>query len=153
MRWSENWVGRWALPALLLVCGPAFAIPQVSGPIDIGPSWGQTDGAGTSLYTTIVNRGVLGDRLARGHCSGFGDASLTGLDSASQGANPDEQGVFIPPGATVRLAPSGPHQALTDARHAIPPGARIVCTLDFVHSGQRIVVFRVGQPGMAVNEP
>ena len=153
MRSSDVRAVLWALPALLIACGPAYAISQVPGPIDIGPSWGQTSGSGTSLYTTIVNRGVLADRLARARCSGFGDVTLTGLDRSDQGDNPDQRGVLIPPGATVDLASNGPHFALTDARQPVASGALIPCTLDFVHSGQRIVVFRLGQPGTPVAEP
>ena len=133
---------------------PADALSQVPGPIEIGPSWAKLDGDGSaSLYTTIVNHGVLADRLRGAACSGFGDAALTGLDGATQGSGPDEQGVLIEPGATARLAPSDAHLQLSHTGQAAAPGALIGCTLTFVHTGQRLVIFRVGPPGPASTAP
>ncbi len=144
--------------AVLLVSAAApsaRALSQVPGPIEIGPSWGTVDPAShaASLYTTIINRGVLTDRLTGGTCSGFGDATLAVLDAATQGNSPDEKGVLIPPGGTAKLEPAAAHLALSNADRASGPGALVSCTLDFVHSGQRIVIFRMGQPGPAIQEP
>ena len=153
MRSSDQRPALWAFAAAVLAAGPALALSQVPGPIEIGPSWGRVDSNGATLYTTIINRGVLADRLTGGTCSGFGEAALAGLDPSTQGTLADEKGVFIPPGKTVGLDPSGARLALSAARHAVEDGALIPCTLDFVHSGQRIVVFRVGQPESAATEP
>ncbi len=143
----------WAL-LLTLPTAPAHALSQVPGPIEIGPSWGQLEpDHSASLYTTIVNHGVLADRLTGGACSGFGNATLAGLDQATQGDAAQEKGVLVGPGATARLQPHFAHLALADADRATDPGALISCTLSFVHSGQRIVIFRMAAPGPATPEP
>ena len=151
---SSDRLSRWALPILLMTGGPAAAITQVPGPIEIGPSWGKVEGNGRiDLYTRIANQGVLADRLVGGSCSGFGSTSLAGLNPQTQANQPDEKGVFIPPGRTVTLTPDGPYLAVTDAQDPVKDGALVPCTLDFVHSGQRIVIFRIGPPEPAVDEP
>jgi copper(I)-binding protein len=141
--------------ALLARTPGAHAIAQVPGPIEIGPSWGRIDPQGglDALYTTIVNHGVLADRLSGGSCPGYGNVSLTGLDPATQGDAAQEKGLLLAPGATATLAPNGPHIALGDDHHKAAQGALISCTLSFVHSGQRLVVFRIGDPDPAVQEP
>ena len=154
---------RWRLAALsgcvasllALTVVPSYGLTQVPGPIRIGPSWAQGDQNDHSarLYTTIVNRGVLADRLSGGACPGFGNLALVGVDPATEGNRPQDQGVFLPPGSTEKLAPSGPHFALTDATRPMSDGQLIPCSLSFVHSGQRIVVFAIGAPTPRTFEP
>ena len=150
------------LAATLFAClaaTPALAITQVPGPIEIGPSWGRVDAANhaASLYTTMVNHGVLTDRLTGGTCFGFGGVTLSDLDQATQGGDPDAKGVLLAPGATATLKPDAAHLDLSNAdantSNALADGALVSCTLDFVHSGQRLVVFRIGAPEPATAEP
>jgi copper(I)-binding protein len=142
-----------------LAATPALAITQVPGPIEIGPSWGRADTADhtATLFTTLVNHGVLADRLTGGTCFGFGGVTLSGLDRTTQGDNQDAKGVLLAPGATATLGPDAAHLALSDAdantAQALADGDLVSCTLDFVHSGQRLVVFRIGAPEPATLEP
>ena len=146
---------RWRLPALSACAIPLLALTQVPGPIRIGPSWAQGDenDHSAALYTTIINRGVLADRLSGGACPGFGNLALVGVDPATEGNRPQDQGVLLAPGATATLAPAGPHFTLTDATRPMSAGQLIPCALSFVHSGQRIVVFSIGAPGPRTLEP
>ena len=145
--------------AAVLAASPAIALTQVPGPIEIGPSWGSADSAGhtATLYTTVVNHGVLTDRLTGGSCYGFGQVTLSGLDASTQGDNPDTRGVLIGPGATATLKPDAARFVLSNAdanaANALAPGDLVSCTLDFVHSGQRLVIFRLGAPESATTEP
>ena len=141
--------------ALLAGVIPLLALTQVPGPIRIGPSWATADPNNRSagLYTTIINRGVLADRLSGGACPGFGHLALVGVARATEGDRPQDQGVLLAPGATATLAPSGPHFSLTDTTRPLPNGQLIPCSLSFVHSGQRIVVFAIGGPGPQTFEP
>ena len=134
---------------------PLLALTQVPGPIRIGPSWGQSDenDHSASLYTTVINRGVLADRLAGGACPGFGQVSLVGLDAATQGSRPQDRGVFLAPGASATLSANGPHLTIANAQRSVADGSLIACTLDFVHSGQRIVVFAIGPEPGRTDEP
>lgn len=134
---------------------PLMALTQVPGPIVIGPSWGSLgdDGRSGALYTTIVNRGVLPDRLAGIACPGYGDVSEADLPPSTQGARPQDKGVLIPRGGKAVLGPEGAHIALSNIRTPLHDGALVPCTLSFVRSGERLVVFTIGQPGPAVDEP
>lgn len=147
---------RVARAVLAIVAGiPLAALTQVPGPLRIGPSWGTLDGANhsASLFTTVINRGVLFDRLAGGSCPGYGDASLAGLDPATQGNRPQDRGLGLPPGTTAQLSPNGPHMVLANAPASLAAGALVPCTLDFVHSGQRIVIFTIGAAPPRTDEP
>ncbi len=134
---------------------PSHALTQVPGPIRIGPSWaqGNENDRSAGLYTTIINRGVLPDRLSGGACPGYGHVALVGVDPSTEGSRPQDKGVFLPPGSTETLRPSGPHFALTDATRPMSTGQLIPCALSFVHSGQRLVVFAVGAAEPQTFEP
>lgn len=142
----------------LLVVAAAFplmAISQVPGPIEVGPSWGSvgSDGRSASLFTTISNHGVLADRLAGIDCPGWGRVATEGLDPATQGDRPQDKGVLVPQGGRAVLAPGGAHVTLADAPRPIGNGTLVACTLHFIRSGERLVVFTIGAPGPAVVEP
>ena len=148
-----NWHKRWLL--LPLAAFPLLGLSQVAGPIEIGPSWGSaaSDGRSASLFTTVINHGVLADRLAGVSCPGYGTVSETGIDPATEGTAPTDRGVLIPRGGRAVLDPSGAHVALSDLPRPIADGALVPCTLHFVRTGERVVVFTIGAPGAATDEP
>ena len=152
MRWSDPVGAAVGLGICLAAASPAWAIAQVPGPIEIGPSWGRSAPAGgKARYPTIINHGGRAARLTGGRCAGFGDATLAGLDAATQGGSEDDRGLLIGPGSTAILSPNGAHLALGSASRT---GTTLIsCTLSFVQSGQRLVIFRLGKPGTAVLEP
>ncbi len=148
MGWHRRWL---LLPAALATTGLA----QVAGPIEIGPSWGTAgpNGQSASLFTTLINHGVLPDRLAGVSCPGYGTVSETGVNPATEGPGPNDHGVLVPRGGRTAMAPDGPHLALADLPHPIHDGALVPCTLRFVRTGERVIVFTIGAPGPATSEP
>lgn len=143
-------------PLAALVAAPwLLALSQVPGPIDVGPSWAAADDRAHSgsLYVRLANRGVLTDRLTAAHCPAFGHVELAGLDPATQGDKGAEQGVLLAPGSIVTLDAGGPHFVGTDATRPLQAGGLISCTLSFVRSGERIVVFGIGPEGRVTDEP
>jgi copper(I)-binding protein len=59
-------------------------------------------------------------------------------------------GLTIPPGATVRLAPSGYHLMLTELKQPLKQGETVTMTLKFAKAGDVVVPFAVlgvGAPG------
>ena len=144
---------RWLL--LPVAAFPLMALNQVAGPIEIGPSWGRAaaDGRSAALFTTVVNHGVLPDRLTRVSCPGFGTVSEAGVDPATEGPGPNDRGVLVPRGGRAVLTPDGAHVALDRLPQPIADGALIPCTLHFVRTGERVVVFTIGAPGIATDEP
>ena len=147
-----GWHRRWLLvPAALVTAGLA----QVAGPIEIGPSWGTAgpDGRSAALFTTMVNHGVLPDRLAAVSCPSYGTVSETGIDPATEGPGPNDHGVLVPRGGRAVMASDGPHLALSNLQRPIHDGALVPCTLHFVRTGERVIVFTIGAPGLATSEP
>ena len=148
----RTWLARMSLlPATCALMGVA----QVAGPIEIGPSWGRAgdDGRSAALFTTMINHGVLPDRLAGVSCPGYGDVTEAGIDPATEGPRPQDKGVLVPRGGRAVLSPNGAHIALSDLPRPVHDGALVPCALHFVRSGERVVVFTIGAPGPAINEP
>ncbi len=106
-----------------------------------------------ALYTTVVNFGVLPDRLSGGRCPGYGDLSLTDLSPATQGDRPQDKGLLVPAGATASLGPQGAHLTLAAGSRPVDDGTIISCVVRFVHSGERIVVFTLGPAAPSTSEP
>lgn len=134
---------------------PLLGLAQVAGPIEIGPSWGRagTDGRSAALFTTVINHGVLPDRLAGVSCPGYGPVAEEGVDPATEGPRPQDHGVLVPQGGRAVLGPDGARITLSDVPRPVADGALVPCTLHFVRTGERVVVFTIGAPGIAVNEP
>ncbi len=144
----NNWLA--ALAAL-----PLMGLAQVAGPIEIGPSWGRAgpDGQSAALFTTVINHGVLADRLSGVTCPGYGQVSEQGVDPATEGPRPQDRGVLVPQGGRAVLGPDGARITLTNLPRPVRDGSLVPCTLHFVRTGERVIVFTIGAPGIAVNEP
>ncbi len=134
---------------------PLMAVAQVAGPIEIGPSWGRagSDGRSAALFTTLINHGVLPDRLAGVSCPGYGAVAETGIDPATEGARPQDKGLLVPKGGRAVMGPDGAHIALSDLPRPVHDGSLVPCALHFVRSGERVVVFTIGASGPATHEP
>ena len=147
---------NWARNSLLIAAAlPLMGLAQVAGPIEIGPSWGRAgaDGQSAALFTTVVNHGVLADRLAGVTCPGYGNVAEEGVDPATEGSRPQDRGVLVPQGGRAVLGPEGARIALSDLPRPVRDGSLVPCTLHFVRTGERVVVFTIGAPGIPVNEP
>ncbi len=140
---------------LALAALPLMGLAQVAGPIEIGPSWGRAgpDGQSAALFTTVINHGVLADRLSGVTCPGYGQVAEEGVDPATEGPAPQDKGVLVPQGGRAVLGPNGARITLTNLSRPVANGSLVPCTLHFVRSGERVIVFTIGAPGIAVNEP
>lgn len=147
-----NWPRNLLIAAAAL---PLMGLAQVPGPIEIGPSWGRAgqDGQSAALFTTVINHGVLADRIAGLSCPGYGRVAAEGVDPATEGARPQDRGVLVPQGGRAVLGPDGARITLSDLPRPVRDGSLVPCTLHFVRTGERVVVFTIGAPGLAVTEP
>ena len=165
-----------AVLAGLLATAPAYAVAgQVSGPMQVGPSWGQGDPQHSSalLSTIIVNHGNLPDRLIRIACPAFGQVALRNgtphqdvaaptLDQqqaaaaqahAPDGERPVQNGLDLPPGLHNQLHPVTAQFALTQATQPVTDGALIPCAVYFAHAGEQVVMFTIGEQPKPTSEP
>lgn len=148
MNWTRN-------SLLIAAAVPLMGLAQVAGPIEIGPSWGQAgaNGQSAALFTTVINHGVLPDRLAGVTCPGYGQVAEQGVDPATEGPRSQDKGVLVPQGGRAVLGPYGARITLSDLPRPVHDGSLVPCTLHFVRTGERVIVFTIGAPGIAVNEP
>ena len=83
---------------------------------------GERDGA---AYMMVLNRGGAADRLIAVSSPDVAVASLSG----------EGQGVAVPAGGAVLLAPTGPHVLLRGLRHPFAEGQILPLTLRFEKAG------------------
>ncbi len=152
---------------LLLAAGSATAAGLVSGPIEIGPSWGQGDPARSTavLDSTLVNHGDIPDRLIRVDCPASGRVALRNgalhQDVQAPNLSQQRQGEALGPQNGLDLPPSlhgsaRPVTAVFDLTQAIQPltdGAQVPCTIGLAHGGERIVIFTIGETPHPTEEP
>lgn len=161
--------------ALLVAAAPAGAVEQVSGPIQVGPSWGQGDPQHSTalLSTIIVNHGRFADRLIRVECPTARQVALRngtlhqdvqmptlGQQQAAlaqrqdpTAPHPQQNGLDLPASLHDQLHPVTAQFDLSQARQPLTDGALVPCSIYFAHGGQRIVVFGIGETPTPTSEP
>ncbi len=158
---------RWSTGALVLVmaAGSVPAGAQVSGPIQIGPSWARADLVhhAAVLDTVLVNHGDIPDRLIRADCPASGTVTLrngtrhadVAAPSVAQGQVPPgpQNGLDLPPGLHGGVHPVTATFDLTQADQPLTDGAQVPCTVTFAHGGQRVVIFSIGETPQPTDEP
>lgn len=160
----------------MLAAAPAHAVAgQVSGPMQVGPSWGQGDPQHSRalLSTVIVNHGNLPDRLIRVDCPAFGQVALQNgtahrdvaaptLDQqqaaaaqarAPDGDRPVQNGLDLPPSLHDQLHPVTARFDLTQATRPVTDGALVPCAVYFAHAGEQLVMFTIGEQPTPTSEP
>ena len=143
----------------------AEAVGQVSGPIQIGPSWGQGDPAHSSatLNTVLTNHGDLPDRLIRADCPASGHMALRNGTLHQDVEVPDpaqlktargpQNGLDLPAGLHGAVHPVTATFDLTQVSQPLTDGALVPCTVWLAHGGQRIVIFTLGETPRPTDEP
>lgn len=161
--------------AALAAVGPARAVNQVSGPVQIGPSWGQGDPAHSSalLDTRIINLGGAPDRLIRVECPAIGHVALRNgtlhrdiqeatlsqqqaVQARQQNPNlsqAPQNGLDLPASLHGKPQPVTAQFDLTSATQPMTDGVLVPCSLYFAHAGQRIVIFTIGESPSPTDEP
>ena len=156
MRWREAVLltllsasAPWA--AALPASAPALAAEYDAGPIHVADPWaratarpGMTGGG----FMAITNRGTAPDRLVAITCAEAQSTELhrTVMQNGVMKMLP-VQGLLLPPGGTVRLAPGGYHLMLIGLAKALSPGQATPCTLHFAHAGPLAVTLAVQGAG------
>jgi copper(I)-binding protein len=135
--------------AALIACGPAAALAQQAGTLQIEHPWvratapSQTTGAG---YLAIHNSGAAADTLLSVNSDVAGMAEVHKVSKADGMVKmgPVQGGLAIPGGKTVDLSPGGSyHIMFMHLKGPFKAGEKVAATLNFAHAGKVAVTFEV----------
>lgn len=137
-----------AAVALLAIETPVLAHEFKVGPMRIDHPWSRaTPGAAKvgAGYLEITNTGAEPDRLVGGSAAPAEKFELHISEIADGVARmrPATDGIEIPPGATVALAPGGTHAMLVDLKKPLKEGETFVGMLTFEKAGSIEIEFKV----------
>lgn len=139
LRFAAGFVATLLLGSLL--AAPADAHEFRAGDLFIAHPWSRaviaraTTAAG---YMSITNSGANADRLIKaetGHARGIEIHEMSMTDNIMR-MRPVVDGLAIPPGETIRLAPNGLHLMILAPGDGFVQGARIPVTLVFERAGR-----------------
>lgn len=126
---------------LCLVTVPATAHDYQLGDIEIGHPWTRETPPSARVgsgYLSLTNEGETADRLVGGESPIAGRVEIHTMTVNDEGVmqmRPLPDGVEIPAGESVELAPGGYHLMLMDLAEPIVEGEMIPLTLEFEHAG------------------
>jgi copper(I)-binding protein len=138
--------------ALALSTASALAQQVKLGDIVIEKPWARATPKGASVgagYLVIRNNGKVADTLLDGTADFAGAAEVHEMSMAGNVMQMRHlpNGLEIPAGGTVTLAPSGYHLMFTGLKKRLTPGETVKATLVFAHAGSVTVPFTVGGIG------
>lgn len=139
-----------------LSAAPLSAHDYAAGPLKVSHPWSRATPGGAKVaagYLTVTNTGSSPDRLTGASVTAAGRAEMHSMSSEGgvMRMAPLPNGLEIPPGGTVTLAPSGNHLMFLDLKQPFKQGERIAGTLTFERAGTVPVEFVV--EGIAAKGP
>lgn len=131
---------------------PAAAHDYTIGSLKIGHPWARAtpptapSGGG---FLTVTNTGTTVDRLVSASSPAAGQTQIheMKMDGTIMRMREVENGLEIPPGATVALAPGGLHLMMMGLKDPLKQGTRVPLTLTFEKAGKidvELVVMALG---------
>lgn len=145
MRWIRQHVIAGLLTAMPVMAAQAQSAIEVSGAWTPASAQTRVD---APVYMTIANRSDGPDSLVRVRCpvADFSEKHVT--DRGEGGvAMREVKAIAIPAGATVTLAPRGPHLMLLHTRQALQAGETFTCSVVFQKAGAVSVEVTVAPGG------
>lgn len=146
------------IPRIMIIAAAALAFvgsaPALAGHADISVSqaWSRATPKGAKVaggYLTIENRGTQPDRLLSASSAAASKVEIhqMAIQDGIMTMRPLDDGLIIPPDATVTLAPGGDHIMFVGLAAPFEEGQRIPVSLNFEHAGKIDVNFDVGSVG------
>ena len=136
-RYATKW---FAVAAILITMGAVAALSRAAeAELGLSNAWVRpTLGAGrtTAAYVTIANMGTAADRLMAAETPGAGSVEIhtSGMEDGVMRMRRLE-GLDIPPGKTITMAPGGFHIMLIDMEEPVQVGTNMPLTLIFESAG------------------
>ena len=134
------------------IIAPAIAHEYKVGSIAIKHPWTRATPKGAKVgggYMTLINQGAQPDRLVAVSSSHAGKVELH--EMTEQGGvmkmRPLPDGIALPSGATVTLAPGGLHAMMLDLKNGFAEGESVPARLVFEKAGPVDVTFKVEAMG------
>lgn len=143
-------MSRLLAAALLLtsISGAVLAHEYSVGDVEVGHPYAAETAANARTaagYLSVTNEGATGDRLIAIETS-FPRTEIHAVETDAQGVTRmihQENGIEIPPGQTVTLAPNGLHVMFMGLTEPLVAGEAFPATLVFEHAGKLSVEFMV----------
>jgi copper(I)-binding protein len=139
--------------ALAALCTtPSLAQQVKAGDLVIDHAWTRATPSGTDVgigYLTIENKGTVPDRFTGASTPAAAKAELheMGMDNGVMKMRPVKDGLPIPPGQSVTLAPGGLHLMLMGLKGPLKEGGKVPLTLQFEKAGKVDVTLDVQSVG------
>lgn len=142
---SSRLTYRFKLCAFIVVlaaihAGPISAQPVKSGDLVLDQAWSRATPGGAKIgggYLTIDNKGAAGDKLIGGSSPVAGKIEVheMAMNNGVMTMRLLKDGLPIPAGQSVKLAPGGYHLMLMDLKAPLKKGDKIPVTLKFEKAG------------------
>lgn len=138
--------------ALVLASPLAFAHDYRVGELEIGHPWARATLPGAKVgggYLTLKNEGSSAERLLGGTSPVAGRVEVHNMEikDGIMTMRAVSDGLEIPAGASVELAPGGYHLMLMELKQPLAEGERVPLTLNFEQAGSVDVELAVGPAG------
>lgn len=147
-------ISRLLVAALLATASatPLLAHDYTAGPLRIVHPWSRATPPGAKVaggFLTIENTGTTPDRLVGGTLVTAGrlEVHTMTMDGGVMTMRQLENGLEIPPGATVELKPGSLHVMFMDLKSGLQQGDRVKGTLVFEKAGKVEVEYKIEAVG------
>jgi periplasmic copper chaperone A len=138
-----------ALLILNAVCSTCASAQQVkAGDLVIDHAWARATPAGAKVgggFLTIDNKGTTPDKLmgASSRAAGKVEVHETAINNGVATMRPVKDGLSIPAGQSVTLAPGGYHLMMMELKGPLKKGDKLVVTLVFEKAGEVKATFDI----------
>jgi copper(I)-binding protein len=139
--------------ALAIICASSAAAQQVKiGDLVLDHAWSRATPGGAKVgggYLTIQNKGAAADKLIGGSSpvAGHVEVHEMAIDNGVMTMRLLKDGLPIPAGQSVKLAPGGYHIMLMELKAPLKKGEKIPVTLKFEKAGDVKVTLGVQDIG------
>ena len=150
-----------AFLALAAICaGPASAQQVKVGDLVLDHAWARATPGGAKVgsgYLTIENKGTTPDKLIGGSSPAAGKVEVheMAVNNSVMTMRQVKDGLSIPPGKSVTLAPGGYHIMMMELKVPLKKGDKVPLTLAFEKAGEVKVTLDIqgiGATGPASNQ-
>ena len=148
MSYSRALIASASIGGVLLAAPATLAHAYDTAALHIGHPWIKTPpnaAPAAAGYLTVTNHGKAAERLTGGESATFKaeEPHTMSMTGAVMRLRLAKDGLAIPPGGTLTLAPGGDHLMLIAPGKALKAGDKVPVTLTFAHAGKVRVEFIV----------